>query len=93
MAFDLESGGWGAWEIALRYGELEVDREAFDRGFADITTSSERARAWAVGLNWYLNRNLKYVVNYERTSFDGGAKFMQDRGPENILLSRLQIAF
>ena len=42
-------------------------------GFADITKSARRASAWAVGLTWYLNRNVKYVLNYEQTSFRGGA--------------------
>ena len=91
--FDLESGGWGAWEIALRYSQLEIDNDAFDLGLASRSVSSRRAQAWAVGLNWYLNRNLKYVVNYERTGFNLGGPMGQDRDPENVLLTRMQISF
>ena len=27
--FDLDKGGWGAWELALRYSELSVDSDTF----------------------------------------------------------------
>ena len=36
------------------------------------TRRPRKASAWALGLNWYLNENLKWVLNYEQTSFDGG---------------------
>lgn len=41
--------------------------------YADPTLSASRARTWTVGVNWYLNSNAKIVLNYEQTSFDGGA--------------------
>ena len=52
------------------------------------------AFAWAVGLNWSLNRNVKQVVDFERTSPSraappGGA----DREPENAIFIRTQISF
>jgi len=37
------------------------------------TSRRRRPSAWALGLNWYLNENVKWVLNYEQTSFDGGA--------------------
>ena len=51
-----------------------------------------KAFAWAVGLNWYLNRNVKEVFDYERTTFTGGAAG-GDRPAENALFFRTQLSF
>jgi phosphate-selective porin OprO/OprP len=86
-------GGWGAWEIAARYHALDVDSEAFDLGFADPAASAEEASAWAVGVNWYLNRWLKLVLDYERTSFDGGGPEGGDRDAESAVFVRWQLSY
>ncbi|PYQ18379.1 MAG: porin, partial [Acidobacteria bacterium] len=79
-------------ELVARVHRLMVGDEAFAMGFADITKSARRASAWAVGLTWYLNRNVKYVLNYEQTSFKGGA-VLGDRPPEKAILARAQVYF
>jgi phosphate-selective porin OprO/OprP len=65
--------------------------------FADLTTAAEEATAWAVGFNWYLNQNVKLVLDYEHTTFEGGgdgtAASPGDRENEQVLLSRLQLYF
>jgi phosphate-selective porin OprO/OprP len=50
-----------------------VDPDAFEFGLADPAKSAEKAKEWAVGINWYLNKNFKVVVNFVRTEFEGGA--------------------
>ncbi|HJX27769.1 MAG TPA: porin [Thermoanaerobaculia bacterium] len=89
--FDPAAGTWGAFELAARYSVLEVDEDTFPL-FANLASSAESAESWALGLNWYLNRNLRLYLDYERTQFDGGAA-TGDREDENILFSRFQIAF
>jgi len=84
--------GWGSFELAARYSELDVDDAVFARGLADPVRSASKARAFAFGVNWYLTKNVKYVANYERTTFDGG-RASGDRKAENILLFRAQVAF
>ena len=105
--FDLKKGGWGALELAGRYGDLRLDPTAFSttpatggQRFADPTKSAQEAREWGVGLNWYLNRNVKLVLNYEQTVFDGGAGTasataytIHNRATEQVLLTRAQIMF
>ena len=61
--------------------------------FANPNSSAKRATEWSVGLNWYLNRWVKLVLNYERTSFDGGALNGKDRTDEGGILTRLQVAY
>jgi phosphate-selective porin OprO/OprP len=91
--FARDAPGWGAFEVAARYSTLEVDDDVFDDGFADPAASAQQADAWAVGVNWYLNRYLKFVVNYERTSFDGGAPDGGNRESEGVFLTRLQLSY
>ncbi len=90
--FSPGKGGWGAWELAGRYGELEIDDGAFPL-FADPVVSARRAKTWTLGVNWYLNSNLKLVVNYLDTQFEGGAAAGADREDEKAVFSRLQVAF
>ena len=90
-AFGRESGGWGALELAARFSTLAVDDDAFPV-FADPAAAARRARAAAIGLNWYLNANVKISADYERTAFDGGARD-GDRAIEHDLFTRFQIAF
>jgi len=76
-----------------RVNGLDLDETAFDAGLADRSRSASRARAWGLGLNWYLNRNLKQSLSYERTTFTGGAADGGDRPAENALFIRTQFFF
>lgn len=70
--FTIAGGGWGAWELVARYGELDVD--AFTGGansFANPTSAASKGSAWGIGANWYLNNVFKFSIDYEYTSFDG----------------------
>jgi phosphate-selective porin OprO/OprP len=89
--FDLTRGTWGALEVAARYGELHVDKDAFPF-FADPTRAARVAESWGIGLNWYLNRNVKLQWNYEQTDFTGGGA-QGERPKERAILSRFQVAF
>jgi phosphate-selective porin OprO and OprP len=84
--------GTGAVELAGRYGELYVDGDTFSWGLADPTRSAKKAVNWAVGINWHLARNFKWMLDYERTSFEGGSA-AGDRPAESLILTRLQAAY
>ena len=78
---------WGAWEIAARIGELDVDNDAFPV-YANPANSATKAFSWGVGLNWHLNRNVKVNLNYDQTDFKGGAAtdlLRKGRDPETFL--------
>ncbi|MBI3802674.1 MAG: porin [Nitrospirae bacterium] len=89
--FDPGSGKWGAFEVAARYNVLTVDRDAFPL-FADPTKSAREAKAKAAGVNWYLNKVVKFMFDYELTEFEGGA-VRGNREKEKAFLGRSQIAF
>jgi phosphate-selective porin OprO/OprP len=86
--FDPSKRQWGALELAARVHGLELDRAAFDGGVVDPAKSVREVLAWAVGLNWSVNRNVKQVVDFERATFTGG-----DRAPENVFFIRTQVSF
>ncbi len=91
--FDPGQGTLGAFEIAARLSRLRMDPDVFG-DFANPISSVRGAAAWDLGINWYLNRNLKFMTHFEQTLFDGGSIGLQsDRTPENALLSRFQIYF
>jgi phosphate-selective porin OprO/OprP len=90
--FDPWQGKWGAFEVAARYGELDIDDDAFSQGFADPKKAARKAKEWVVGANWYLNKNVKFVLNYANTDFRGGTA-SGDRKTEKVFLSRVQLAF
>jgi phosphate-selective porin OprO/OprP len=89
--FEPKDRNWGAFELAARYSKLHVDQDAFPI-FADPARSAQAATAWSVGINWYLNRNAKFTLDYEQTGFIGGAS-TGDRQQEKIIFSRLQLSY
>ncbi len=91
--FDLEKGTWGAFEVVTRYGELKLDDALFQESFADPNASISEERAWAAGLNCYLNKNIRLSLDFEHTEFKGGAKGSEDRIPESVVSSRIQLAY
>jgi phosphate-selective porin OprO/OprP len=90
-----QGGGTGAVELAARFGSLTLDSAAFSAdgmALADPTLSIRSERAWALGVNWYLNSAVKTVLDFERTRFVGGS-VQGDRPTENALFSRFELSF
>jgi phosphate-selective porin OprO/OprP len=85
--------GWGALELVARVGQLSLDRDAFPAYAAP--GSAREATEFGVGLNWYLNSNLRLYLDYEHTRFDGGsqAKGAVTAADENAVLGRVQVSF
>jgi len=89
--FDRSAGGPGAIELVGRANGLAVDPAAFPL-LADPARSMRRATALGAGVNWYLNRNVRLMLSWERTRFtaaSGGAA----RPAEQSVVSRFQVAF
>lgn len=91
----------GAVEIAARWGWLNVDNAAFQgTTLANPATSVSAAQEWDVGVNWWLNRNIRATGAWMQTSFTGGnstgsgaSRVITDRATEKVLVGRLQINF
>jgi phosphate-selective porin OprO and OprP len=90
--FDPKNGTWGAFEVAARYQALYLDPDTFTKGVATTSTAIQRANAYGVGLNWYLNNSVRFTTNFDEATFDKGA-VLGDRPNEKIVISRWQLLF
>ncbi len=97
--FHFNGSGLGAWQLAARVQGLALDDAAFAKN-ADFASASsaQRATTWGVGLNWYLNKRIKWIFEYDQTSFGFAPGYQPVKGTvaaqdEKVLLTRLQFAF
>src|SRR5712672_4061677 len=90
--FSLTGGGWGAWEIAGRISTIDLnDQLATANGVV-----GGRQTVYTAGLNWYVNRNVRFMFDYLHgdvarqlsaiNTRDAGSKF-------EAFAMRTQIAF
>lgn len=91
--FSLKNGGWGAWELTARYGYNDIDKDAFTGGFASIGSSARKATDTGLGLGWYWSENLKLLLDYDQTKFEGGAAGGADRRTEDFTAARVQFRY
>ena len=66
--FDLETGGWGAWEVAARYSHIDLDD-----GVNDLAGGGIRGGVgtiYALALNWYPNALVRISANYVHADID-----------------------
>jgi phosphate-selective porin OprO/OprP len=59
-----KNGGKGAWEIAARYSSLDLTDSGISGGEIDDIT---------LGVNWYLNNNMRMMFNYVNSSVENGS--------------------
>ncbi len=73
--FALGGGGWGAWELGLRYSRFDASDfqtttpELAGSGVKPATSANE-ATAWTFGIKWLPNPNVRLMLNYIQTKFD-----------------------
>lgn len=85
--FENEGGrtGLGAWELKFRYANLQIN---------DSTSNSNRAESIYFGPNLYLNRFVRYMLDFGFERFKDPVRSPRP-GDSNffVVLSRVQVAF
>jgi phosphate-selective porin OprO/OprP len=95
--FDPLNGNWGAWELAGRYSSTNLDYDSSST-FKNATTGVSEAvlggvqRIWTVGVNFYPNDTLKFMVDYQNVNLKdiGG---LTQAGSYNTVSVRTQLTF
>jgi len=76
-------GNWGAWEVAARYSDVDLDDSDVQGGQMD---------KWTLGLNWYLNPNMRVMINCGDANVEGAKGGTTDGGAQMFGV-RLQVDF
>ncbi|HWA92807.1 MAG TPA: porin [Rhizomicrobium sp.] len=94
--FTIDKVGAGAWEVAARYSDLDLDYHAGDFGkttpFGGIRGGDQRI--WSAGINWYPNQVLRFMLDFQHTDVSklSGAGADADARLDAVSL-RTQISF
>jgi phosphate-selective porin OprO/OprP len=57
----IDQGGWGAWEVGLRYSDLDLTDGLIDGGEMDILS---------LGFHWWLTPTFNFNMNYRYITLD-----------------------
>ncbi|MEI9997313.1 MAG: porin [Rhizomicrobium sp.] len=70
--FSFSKPGIGAWEIAARYSDLDLDFHAGAPGTAKTADAIRGGdqKIWTVGINWYPNSALRFLLDFQHTDVD-----------------------
>ena len=86
--FSLAKGGLGAWQIGVRYSALDAP------GVTPATGKTNKLSGLTYGVTWFVNDNLRFMLNYVDTKFDAlvGSSGSRVNGDKAIML-RSQLSF
>lgn len=91
--FDPAKGQWGAWELAARYSTVDLNYAENSLVAADRVRGGQQD-IWTIGLNWFPNPAVKFMLDYYSVSIDrrnaAGLAIGQDYQAVNL---RSQLAF
>ena len=92
--------GPGAWEMVARVSHLEFADDQTPGAFArliDPARTARRATELTTGVNWYLNKWVRFQFNWEHSRFGGPVRLGPGTGDklreQNAFVTRFQITF
>jgi phosphate-selective porin OprO/OprP len=84
----------GAWELAARVSTLDLNDNS-----TGVAINGGKGTNYTIGLNWHINANFKWMLNYVRVINDDNAKPdlgiapLQTGDKFNIIQTRFSLAF
>ncbi|HWU54817.1 MAG TPA: porin [Rhizomicrobium sp.] len=93
--FSLDGNSWGTWELTARYSDTDLNWH----GAQPATTSQlagingGRQRIMAVGVNWYLNRNVRMILDDNIVRISKGTAALPDRDSQDFNVVGLRVQY
>jgi phosphate-selective porin OprO/OprP len=84
-------GGWGAWELAARYSDIDLDYLPFSTA-ATGGIAGGKQDVVTVGVNWYPNNTIKFQLDYLNLQVNHVNALANDVSASAVVL-RSQISF
>jgi phosphate-selective porin OprO/OprP len=94
--FNPAAGTWGAFELAARYSDLDLN---YNAGSAGVAAAPDAIRGGvqkvsSVGLNWYLNPDIRLMFDYQHVDVNRfNAAGVQVGQSYNAVAMRSQLTF
>ncbi len=85
---DPQKRGRGGLALVGRYNAFRADADSFPTYAA--SSAVQEAEGWSLGLDWTLQKQIRLMLDYEVTSFDGRGT---PRPDERALFTRFQVAW
>jgi phosphate-selective porin OprO/OprP len=72
IARPVGGGGWGAFELAARYSDMNLNFDGGPLGSAPVasTIRGGRLEVWTAGINWYLNPMVRIALEGQHVKLD-----------------------
>jgi phosphate-selective porin OprO/OprP len=93
--FSLDGNSWGTWELTARYSDTDLNWHG-----SQLASSSQlaginggRQRIMAVGVNWYLNRNVRMILDDNIVRISKGTAALPDRDSQDFNVVGLRIQY
>lgn len=80
--FNPAAGNWGAWQVAARYSDLDLN---------DTVIKGGDMKNWTLGLRWIPHPNLSFMLNYVKVNTDSHGTVADD--DPDVYMMRAQFDF
>ena len=93
--FSLAGESWGTWELTARYSDTDLNwhanQTATTAQLAGILGG--RQRIAALGINWYMNRNVRVIRDDNIVQISKGTTALPDRDSQDFNVVGLRVQF
>lgn len=86
-------GNWGAWTIAARYSEQDLDPNTFGLNLGAATIYARTAKGYSLALNWYASREIRLQSIWEHTDLKGANSTYVASGTSDFLIFRATLIY